>query len=290
MINLFHKNSNMTTNQLMRTTAALTLSLGLLAPMSAFAETTGTDAALNADVSAQTTTIGGKTKVAASATLSATVMTRAKTKADNEIDRRIKSLTDLSSRVSNMAKVSADFKQNLATNINNQVTALTTLKAKIDADTDGDTLKADIKTVSQAYRVYMLVIPQSRIAAAADREAQLISMMAGLGTKLQARIQQAQTAGADVTALVTALSDMGTQLGNAQTHAQTAVTSSATLTPDNGDQTQMKANTTALQNARKEIVAAQQALVAARKDADTIVKGLKTLKVNTTSSTTVQTH
>jgi hypothetical protein len=271
-----------------RRAAAGALALSLLVPGFVFAET-GVDAALGATAQAQVGTTQVKAQVNASTTLSAAVMTRAKTKAGNEIDRRIKALTDLSTRVTGMTKVTAEFKQNLATNVQNQITALTNLKAKIEADTDGATLKTDIQTITQSYRVFALVIPQARIAAAADREATLINMLAGLGAKLQARLQTAQQAGADVTALATALTDMGNKLASAQTHAQAAITGSATLTPDNGDAAGMKANTDALQAARKEIEAAHQDLIAARKAADTILKGLKTLKVNTTASTTTQT-
>jgi DNA repair ATPase RecN len=222
---------------------------------------------------------------AASTTLSVAVTTRAKTKADTEIDRRIKALTEVNARVGQMTKVTADFKQNLDTYIRGQITALSSLKAKIDADTDSATLRADVQSVTQNYRIFALIMPQARIAAAADREATIINMFAGVGTKLQARIQAAGAAGADTSALVASLTDMGAKLTSAQTHAQAAVNGSATLAPDQGDKTKMKANTDALQAARKEIESARQDLLAARKEVDDIVKGLHAASTASASST-----
>jgi hypothetical protein len=288
MISQYHKNSNMNTQLYIRRAIAGSLALSLMVPSLAAAETS-----VNADINAQsnvpvtnsqTTTGGG-----ASVTISAAAMTRAKAKGDQEIDRRIKALNSLSTRINGITKLNADIKSSITTNVQNQINLLTTLKAKIDADTDGATLKADVQSITQAYRVYALVMPQSHIAAAADREAKILNMMAELGGKLQARIQAAGQAGADVTALTAALTDLGTLLGSAQTHAQAAIVGTATLTPDGGDKTKMAANETALKTARTEIQAAQKDLVNARKDIETIIKGLKTIKVNTTASSSVQT-
>jgi hypothetical protein len=272
-------------NLYIRRVIASVLGVSLLVPAFAFAET-GVDAALGATAQAQTTGVSG----GASVTISATVMARAKTKAAQEIDRRIKALQDLSTRISGMTKINAEIKTSITTNIQNQITLLSNLKVKIEADTDGATLKADVQSITQSYRVFALMMPQARITAAADREATILNMLAELGTKLQARIQAAATAGADVTALNTALTDMGTRLGSGQTHAQAAVVGIAALTPDNGDKTKMEANLAALKTARAEIQAAQQDFVAARKAAETIIKGLRTLKTNTSASSSVQTQ
>lgn len=277
------------TTTLLRRVIAVLLGSALLVPSFVLAESTIDAAVINGAAQAKVGTTNVKANVAASTTLSAAVMTRAKDKANREIDRRIKALQDLSTRVNGMTKVTAELKTNLNTNVQNQVTLLTALKAKIAADTDGATLKTDVQSITQGYRVFALVIPQSRIAAAADREAMLINMLAELGGKLQARLQTAQQGGADVTALAAALADIGTKLASAQTHAQAAISTSAVLTPDQGDKDKMKANTDALAKARAEIVAGQKDIADARKDVETIIKGLKTLKVNTHASTTTQT-
>ncbi len=278
-----------------RSVMAALLGLSLLVPALALADS-GLDAAVGTAVSASAgantgaTTGTTATNASASVTLSATVTARAKTKADTEITRRITALTALNTRVQAMTKVTAQFQANLAASIQTQITNLTTLKAKIDADTDGATLKADVQSVTGSYRVYALILPQARIAAAADREATIANMLAGLGSKLQARIQAAQTAGADITTIDAALVDMAAQIQTGQASAQAAVTATGTLTPDNGDKTLMAANNAALGTGRADIKTAQTDLTAARKDVDTILKGLHTIEASAAASSTVQTQ
>jgi hypothetical protein len=227
------------------------------------------------------------TAVSGSAAVSATTsakLSKTKSKGDQEIDRRITALTDLNIRVQEMQKVSATYKQSLTAAIQQLITGFTSLKAKIDADTDAATLKADILTVTQSYRVFALVIPQARIAAASDRLAIVIGMVNTLGTKLQARIQAAQVGGSDVPALTKAFSDMQAKLTDAQTQTQAAFQHTSGLVPDNGDATKMKSNTAALTLARSDIQIAQKDLTAARKDVEGIFTGLKGLKVKASAS------
>ncbi len=231
-----------------------------------------------------------RAQLTASTTAEVTRGNRPKDKASQEIDRRIKALNDLLIRVEAMTKVTDALKANLKTNIQNQINGLTALKVKIEADTDIATLKTDVKSITDSYRVFMLVMPQSRIAAASDRMATIINMMASVGTKLQARLTAAKTAGNDTAALEAVLADLGTQLTAAQTNAQAAVNTTAPLVPDNGDKTAMASNDAALAKARADLKAGQADLVVARKDIETIIKGLKTLKVSATASTSAQTQ
>ncbi|HYF13272.1 MAG TPA: hypothetical protein VD928_03175 [Candidatus Paceibacterota bacterium] len=284
----------MTNSKIMRVISGTALAFTVLAPTLVLAAATGIDAALNTGVNTQTQaqTGGGNTgasvNAGASVQLSAAVTKRAKEKATKEIDRRIAALTDLNTRVGQMTKVSAELKQNLVLNTQNQITTLNNLKTQITNETDGAALKTQVQSITTDYRVYALVLPQTRIAAAADREATLINMLAEIGSKLQARLTAAQQAGANVSAYAQPLSDMGTRLGSAQTHAQAALTGAAQLTPDGGDAAKIKANTDALKKANAEIKAAQQDLIAARKAADTIIKGLKTLQAGASATTSTQ--
>jgi hypothetical protein len=260
-------------------TLLIALSLGLvtLAPAFAAAQT------------AAVTTGATVTTPVASVTLTA-AETKAISRGDTEITRRITALTDLNTRIQAMQKVTDAFKSGISASITNEVNTLTSLKAKIDADTDLATLKTDIQSITSSYRVFALVLPQGRIAAAADREVTLVSMMSTLGAKLQARIQAAQQAGATTTAMTASLTDMAAKLQDAQTQAEAAVTASASLAPDNGVASVMASNTAALKTARADLAAAQKDLVAARKDVDAIVKGLASVKTTTTASSTTPTQ
>lgn len=257
----------MTTKQIVIYVAIV---LGILTPALALAQTPSVTATVSASVKFTATE------------------TKAKSRGDAEIDRRIAALNDLATRAQAMQKVTDAFKQNISTALQAQITGLTALKAKIDADTDSATLKTDIQSVTSSYRIFALVLPQVRIAAAADREVTLVSMISTIGAKLQARIQDAQKSGANVTALTVALTDMAAKLTDAQTQATAAVTVSAALTPDNGDKTLMASNTATLKTARADIKAAQADLVAARKDINTILSGLKTVEASASASSTTQ--
>jgi len=227
-------------------------------------------------VLAQTTVTAGA--VAGGAATSTPKLTaaeqKAKQRADQEIQRRITALNGLLTRISQMQEVSDSFKQGLTANVQTEISTLTALQQKIDADTDLATLKTDVQSITKSYRVYALVLPQSRIAAASDRIVTLVSMFTSLGGKLQTRLQEAASGGQDVSALTAALTDIQTKITDAQTQAQNAVTSTAGLQPDNGDKTAMANNDAALKAARADIVAAQKDLVAARADVKTILTGL----------------
>ncbi|MDO8518083.1 MAG: hypothetical protein Q7S26_02220 [bacterium] len=257
----------------------------MLSPVLVVAQTDGS-ADVNAAAAVRATDTG-TTDAGVSATATASVrtkaMTTAVTRADKEIARRIASLDDANARVQAMQQVTPAFKTSLSAAIQAQIAALTTLQTKIDADTDLATLKTDVQSVTKSYRIYALVLPQVRIAAAADRAVTLATMMNTLGAKLQARIASAGSAGLDTTALSAALEDMGTKLSDASSQAQAAVSATASLVPDNGDKTVMASNAAAFKTARKDLQTAQQNLVAARKDVTAILKGLK---VSTTATTT----
>ena len=259
-------------------TLLIALSFGLitLAPAFAAAQT-----GVSATVSASGAASAGTALTAA--------QTKAISRADTEITRRITALTDLNTRIQAMQKVTDSFKTSVTSSITSEINSLTTLKQKIDADTDSATLKTDIQSIATSYRVFALALPQGRIAAAADRQVTLVSMMTTLGSKLQARINAAGQAGADTTALTAALTDMATKLKDAQTKAEGAVTSTASLSPDNGDKTLMASNTAALKQARTDLKTGESDLVAARKDVTTIVTGLGKIKPATTASSTTST-
>lgn len=260
-------------------------SIGLLScvPVLASAQT---GVGVSASVTASTTAV--------KATMSATAMTAAKTKAAKELDRRVASLEALKVRVNGMQKVTDSFKQSLSTTVDTQLAAFIGLKAKIDADTDGETLKADVQSIIQSYRVYSLVLPQIHISAAADRIVTITVMMQTLGNKLAARVQAVANAGADVSGLSTSLTNLSNHITSASNGAQTAVSTSVTLTPDNGDKDKMTSNAAAMKTARTSLTEAAQDLADARKDIATIVSGLNkieaTLKASAsaTSSASVQ--
>ena len=276
----------MTRTHYIKILVSLFIGAPLLVPVFAIAQLNSADINANVNANAEVRTNAG-----AGATFSATTtarMEKARTRAAQEIERRIEALTKINVRIGGVTKISDQFKANLNTNIQNQITALTALKVKIDGDTDLNTLKTDVQSITKSYRIFALIMPQTHIAAMADRTATAINIMIGIGNKLQARLTEMQNAGADVSALIATLSDMGAKISDAQAKAQAAVDVTATLVPDDGDKDKMAANKAALTEGRDNLKEAHQDLVNARKYITTILKGIRELSAS--SSATVETQ
>lgn len=204
-----------------------------------------------------------------------------KNRATNEINRRIDSLNKLLTRISEFKKLSTTQKSTLTTQVQAQITALNTLLAKINADTDTATLKADVKSIVDSYRIYALFMPQIQILGAADRVLTIIDEMTTHATTLGTKITAAKTAGKDVTDLETLLTDMNAKIADAKTQAQAAIDAVTPLTPAG-----FPGNKTTLQSARQMVEAAVKDLNMARQDARKIIVGLTKLGTTTTTTAT----
>ncbi|MDB4984259.1 MAG: hypothetical protein JWM20_438 [Patescibacteria group bacterium] len=203
---------------------------------------------------------------------------------DDKIDLRLKSLTDLSSRINAMVKVSGTDKASLTAAIQAQIDALTNLKAKINADTDAATIKADMQSITNAYRIFMLVEPKARIAAAADRALTIGSSFATLSAKLSANISTASSQNHDVASLNATLADMNAKVADANAKANAAISLTANLQPDNGNAGVAASNNAAIDSARADIKIANDDLKAAYNNAKSIVKTLHDWKIVTNAS------
>ena len=165
----------------------------------------------------------------------------------------------------------------ISNEVASETATLTTLKAKIDADTDVTVARTDEKTITANYRIYALVIPQGRIAVAADRVSTIGGLMTTMQTKLQTRIAADQTAGKNVGTLPATLADVTAKVADANAQAQAGENAVASLVPDQGNATVAASNKSALVSARADLKTAASDLKTAREDIKTIVQGLKTL-------------
>jgi len=210
---------------------------------------------------------------------------KAKARANEEITRRVAALNGLGGKIEDMKRVMADQKTAFAATIQTQVSALASLQAKIAADTDIDSLKADIKSITDSYRIFMVVLPQVRLNAAADKIQTTATAMATLSAKLSTRITDAQAKGKNVATLSASLTDMNAKIADANTQAAAVISITASLKPDNGDATVAASNKAALKDARAKLKTAEDDLKAARKDAGSIVKALKEMHIDVTATT-----
>lgn len=254
-----------------------------------FAQTSGAQVGLNASVTA---TGGGGVSVSATSGVKLNIFTRAQQRADEEITRRINALNTLNTRIGDMQRITGTEKTSLQASVQGQITLMNTLETQIASDTAAEStssLKADIQSITVSYRIFLLIIPQGAIEAASDRILDVAGLLTTASGQLQARISSAEASGTDVTAAEASLADMNAKIADANTQATAANSEVESLVPDNGNQTQLQANTAALKDARTKIQTGQQDLVAARQDALAILKDLNiTLTASATASTTAQ--
>lgn len=214
---------------------------------------------------------------------------RLQTRADKEIDRRITGLNKLQEKIQGMKKVSDTEKAGFATTIQGQINLLNNLKVKINADIDAATIKTDVQSITKAYRIYALILPQVEIFAAADRLATTVDLLLDYADKLQTRITAAQDAGKDVSALQSLLADMKNKIAEASVKSASATIGIVGLKPDNGDKTVMESNLKALKTAKNDIKVGTQDIKDANKLGLKIRTGLKASEKPTATSTATTT-
>jgi len=200
-----------------------------------------------------------------------------KKRADNEIDKRVTSLTTLITKINANKRLTSAEKSKFTTDIQNNINDLKALKIKIDADTDATTLQADVKSIVDSYRIYLLYMPKIKTLEASAGLSTVADNLTTLATKLNTKINQAKTDGKDVTAMQTLYADMLAKIADAKTQFTNAETTVVNLSP-----TDYPGNKTKLEQGRDLIKKALDDFKAARDDAKKIAQDLKVLYPNLT--------
>ncbi len=210
-------------------------------------------------------------------------LTLVQQKGDLLIQQRLTTLHTILTRISGLKRLTQDEKATLTTNINNDTTALTNLQAKIDADTDIMTARADVKSIYLTYRVYAEFDPQTALLAASDAMATSVDQFTLLAAKLQTRITQAASSGNTVTTLTALLAGIQNKTADAKNQYTTVNTDIASLTPASynsnptGTHQTFIASRVMLQTGRADLQTALQ-------DAKQIIAVLKTFKTTVTGT------
>ena len=287
MTNLFSKVNNIPTSMNIRiTTLSTGIALALAVSSYAYADTK--------------VSLGGPTVApAASATVIATTsasskadirMANIQARAGQEIARRITSLKDLSYKIQSSAHIDPNKQASMISGLSDQINALNALQSKINADTTLPDLQTDVQSITSSYRIFMLVIPQYRIAVADDRMRDVTALFAAFATKLSNRIAVDATNGLNTTVLSKNLADMNAKILDAGAQSAFAVASTTSLVPDQGDKAIQASNTAALKDAAAKIKLSMSDIVTVRASASVIVKGLSVLEAAPTTSSTTPTY
>ncbi|MGA2910655.1 MAG: hypothetical protein ABSE04_02520 [Candidatus Microgenomates bacterium] len=225
----------------------------------------GSIASFNTRVFSQSPTTATKAGL-----LSGARMTIIKTRADGEITARLNSLNEAITRIGAVKRLTDDQKNTFTTEVQTDITNLSALKTKIDADSDLPTLTADAKSLFTDYRVYAVFLPQIHEIISTDIIQTAATNLTAIAGKLQTRITALQTSGKSVSDLQGFLNDMNAKISDAQSQATAALNEIVNLTPSS-----YPGSATPLKDARTKIKTATSDLKAAVVDAKLIVAGLK---------------
>ena len=212
------------------------------------------------------------------ATKGAKALADAISKADDQVSKRIDSVNNLITKIQNMKNIGDGDKSSLVSDLQGEITKLTSLKTKIDGDIDVATVKKDLISLTSSTRIYALVIPKANILASVDKINTIATMFGTIATKLQARVDELKASSTDVTALQAAIDGIRSKISDAKNEALTAQTTVSGLVPDNGDKTKMDENNANLKSARVNIKNANQDLSTARKYAGVVMNALRPAK------------
>jgi hypothetical protein len=196
----------------------------------------------------------------------AAIQASAKTKTS----ARISSLNAAISKVTAAKDISSADRATILATLNSDVAGMNSVEAKIAADTSASTAAADYKTIFTSYRVYAVAIPQSRLAAAADRMTSTsIPRLTAAQTKLSAALA-GKAASKSTPALQADLTDMSAQIAAATTALNGVAAHALAVTPAD-----YNADSSVLSSTRSAVTGAIADLKKASADGKTVLAAIK---------------
>lgn len=200
-----------------------------------------------------------------------------KQEANAEINRRLSFLRNLLSIINASSKLSSADKTTLTAEVDNEISGpapygLINLQTKINADVTLSDIEADRTSIFTQYRVYLLILPKVNIVATADYQQQAEANLTKFAGVLQTRLTTLQQQGKNISSLQQELASMKSEVASASSQSSAAETNTMPLNPAGYD-----GNTSILVPYRQDVTTAHSSLVAARNDAQAIVKGIEQL-------------
>ena len=172
--------------------------------------------------------------VAASAQATSTLPTVI-AKGDKAIVERITSLNKATTNLAKYKNLNSTMLTQITASLGTGVTDMNTIKAKLDADTDLATAKADYKSIFSDNRIYAVVLPQQNTMASMDNLLGRTATLQATLNAFQAKASVKAQAGKDVSSVTSILSQASTTLADVNTQAQNALNSVAGLKVDHSD-------------------------------------------------------
>jgi hypothetical protein len=183
---------------------------------------------------------------------------------------RIGALNAAIAKVNAAADITASDRSTILGTLNGDLAGMNTVEAKIVADTTVATAAADYKTIFTMYRVYAVAIPQSRLAAGADRMTSTsIPKLTDAHTKLAAALA-GPDASKSTPALQADLTDMAAQIAAASSALNGVAGEALAITPS-----AYNSNHAALSSVRSAVKTAIADLKKASADGKTVLAAIK---------------
>jgi hypothetical protein len=206
----------------------------------------------------------------ASAQTSGSGLNDVKSKAAAAISQRQTSLNSAITAVNGNKWLTSSDKSAALNILNNDISGLTALGQKIQGDTTYTQAVADYKTIFTGYRVYLLALPQVRLAAASDDlSTGVVPRLTDAQTRLQ-NLLNGKDKDKDSSSVQAAMADLAKQI-QAITQETNGLSSTVlAFTP-----AQYDANTSILSPARTAIRTARTDAKTARQDIKTVVEALR---------------
>jgi hypothetical protein len=133
-----------------------------------------------------------------------------------DISMRLTTLSNLVGVVNSTTKLSSADRAYLLAEVNGELSGLSALKTKLDAETSVSAAKTDVANIFLQFRVYALVAPKVTLVKAADGQQTTEGDLTTLAAQLQTRINDEKNANVNVSQLQTWLNEMEADTTNAQ--------------------------------------------------------------------------
>jgi hypothetical protein len=172
------------------------------------------------------------TAIAASPTCGATDVQCVIGVGNQFIAQRETSLATMSGNVTTLAnknELHSDQAAAIQSDITTNESALSSLKTKLDAETNATTAREDVRNIFLEFRIYLVVIPRDLRQVHVDLEENLKDTMKDLESTLQTAIKAAPAS--KQAQLNSLYNDYVNQLAAAETQIDTALTNLPSLTP-----------------------------------------------------------
>jgi hypothetical protein len=197
-------------------------------------------------------------------------ITNLQERANREIDRRVSSLGKLNSKINNITKISDEQKKSLTDEILKNQRDLMMLKNRIAKDAELATLKNDVKSIVDSYKIYGVLIPKINLMASINRTDTARMKLSQLVIKLENQIKALKDNGKDVSTMESSLAEMKTSLGDAETKISGLQEKIMAVTPAD-----YPGNKGVLTEGKNNLALAKKDIADARSDAGKIIEAMK---------------